>query len=71
MSIIAHSHGTLLSLLAAELASNEAKYVSQMVLMEPCLVPNTSILADDLTPEFYRDAEAGLDAQGINSLFVR
>lgn len=69
MSIIAHSHGTLLSLLAAELASNEAKYVSQMVLMEPCLVPNANILADGLNAEFYDDAEQGLDAQGVKSLF--
>ena len=69
ISIISSSHGAALALLSMHLATNEAKYVSQVIALESCLVPQNDGLLPDLTAEQYRDAEQALNGLGVNSLF--
>ena len=69
MSVIPSSHGVALTLLSMQNATNEAKYVSQVIALEPCLVPQSNELYPSLTPEEYRDAEDALNLLGVDSLF--
>ena len=67
--MIGHSHGAGQMLAAMSYTVKSDRYVSQMIGLEPCVLPSSDEYYPGLTQADYAQIESAASLLGINSLF--